>query len=706
MPINVGRDGEGVIVINDFTGGLNTFNHPLLIADNQTPTASNVWASGGALTKRRAKTFYPLVLGATNTLAALAGNSTTGSNSGNFGHTTSSGQGGSIGLQTVIAGGAEYLFSWVRVPWRLRANSGIPGGGGGPQTYAFTTADFLCLARIKQSDWTSVSALGLAVYTATGVETPLFSSANNNGWVRTTIANVDPFSYDWHAGAIIITATSIATGTSNTAMRVAIPYSSDTNGVLIVDKMFFQYTATSDGVGLKHVINFSVLGSAEDAGGGINRQTVTPHKMVEIAGTFFVPMDRGGITTSGAVSFTFPSNTATGDFSCNTVTAWPATWGDPIKHKNYLFVIDAVNKYRLRWSALNDGTVWPTDNYVDVGTDGGLPMVKLIVFNDSLVMVKKNSLWVLVGQGVFDPSNPTYELVKIDTPNDFFVEYPDAIMVDSSSSRPRTIKFLTTKGLVTFTGQGAIKLPEDQLVDTLLTSIKPIGNYANYERVPFGGAEVSGDYAGVVSFQDHLFVTLPVSGIGRDRRMMVKDTRGSWWAWDSVKTGQEINSSIGAVFNNQLFFSQNIRYDLVTDGTTVSTAMGVVREFIPDQYSDTVNMVASSLAASSLAITADWKSKIFDIGYGHLYNVSIFHSKQSSGNLDLTWWIDGTNSASASFDMSQGQAAAGGLVKNTIQIGQPGHSIQFKIANAEAGVTFEIFRIQCRFRSIPDEEVV
>ena len=30
MPINVGRDGEGVIVINDFTGGLNTFNHPLL----------------------------------------------------------------------------------------------------------------------------------------------------------------------------------------------------------------------------------------------------------------------------------------------------------------------------------------------------------------------------------------------------------------------------------------------------------------------------------------------------------------------------------------------------------------------------------------------------------------------------------------------------------------------------------------------------
>jgi len=56
--------------------------------------------------------------------------------------------------------------------------------------------------------------------------------------------------------------------------------------------------------------------------------------------------------------------------------------------------------------------------------------------------------------------------------------------------------------------------------------------------------------------------------------------------------------------------------------------------------------------------------------------------------------------------MSKGQAAAGGLAKSTVRIGQVGHSIQFKLANSEVDTNFEIFRIESRFKATPDEEIV
>jgi hypothetical protein len=35
MPTKFNKDGSGVIIINDFTGGINTSLHPLFIKDNE-----------------------------------------------------------------------------------------------------------------------------------------------------------------------------------------------------------------------------------------------------------------------------------------------------------------------------------------------------------------------------------------------------------------------------------------------------------------------------------------------------------------------------------------------------------------------------------------------------------------------------------------------------------------------------------------------
>jgi hypothetical protein len=707
MPIQRSSNGEGVIVINDFTGGLNTLIHPLFIQDNQTPTASNVWATGGVLTKRRAKIFYPLVTDDINDVGALFNTSMTGDDNQSFGVTTSSGNGGVINIQSVVTSGSEYLLTWMKTNTKILPASGIPSS-----STDLGTRQFVALAKVRQKDWTSVSAMGLMISpnsTQAAAELDIITTgAGTMTTIRTTggaEGRIGNSLWEWGAALILS-----ATGSGSTGLRVAVPY---VMWALQGGTVYRYYINKSLGITTSvtgtfdHVINMCPVSTADTVSdpGATAQQNVWAWDAVEMNETFYAPLSTDVGNGSGA--FSFPVNTATGNFTGTVVTAWPATYGSPVNHKNYIFVCNSRSRTRVQWSALTDGTDWPTNNFIDIEKNSGTPIVKLVPFNGALMIFKKDGIWALLGD-VFDPSNPSYRLEKLSVPRDFLIEYPDAITIESPSnpSKNTNIKVLTKTGLYSyFGGSTLVKLPEDRLPEPTVKDSKPIGSFLSHNQVPFGGAEVSGDWAASIFYDDNYILNIPVSGNGRCRRMMVKDQRGAWWPWHSVAATAEINSTKGTIFNNELFFTNNIRYDNVTDGTTINTAMGIVKEFV-DQNNDEINLATAGVAASTFAITADWKSKVFDIGYGHFYTFTVYHTKQSSGNLEVTWWLDGANSASASFDMSVGQAAAGGLVKNTVHIDQPGHSIQFRVGNSGKGENFELYRIECRFRSVPDEEVV
>ena len=112
MPVKVDKNGRGIIIIDDFTGGLNTLMHPTLIADNQTPTASNVWASGGLLTKRPGNVFWKhLPLHALGLGMIFGQQDTNETSRWSIGSVTSSGDKGAIlGIQTIVSADKEHLF--------------------------------------------------------------------------------------------------------------------------------------------------------------------------------------------------------------------------------------------------------------------------------------------------------------------------------------------------------------------------------------------------------------------------------------------------------------------------------------------------------------------------------------------------------------------------------------------------------------------
>jgi len=174
------------------------------------------------------------------------------------------------------------------------------------------------------------------------------------------------------------------------------------------------------------------------------------------------------VTTTGAQGTSFGFLVKLDD---NTTTTWTddaleATLGDPIafdyarpprgdiicSHKDHLFmagIAQTSDSYAeqsttdlqnlLFYSRLNEPYYWPGDNYIEVGNDS--PIVGLVSYQDYLIIVKTNSVFLLAGvEGSFVLRQIESQIGATDP--------------CSAASSPQGIAWTTPSGIALYDGQG------------------------------------------------------------------------------------------------------------------------------------------------------------------------------------------------------------------------------------------------------------
>ncbi len=330
-----------------------------------------------------------------------------------------------------------------------------------------------------------------------------------------------------------------------------------------------------------------------------------------------------------------------------------------LTYKNYMFAAaTAANPSRVSWSSLKDPTTWPATNFVDVNPDDGFPIVGMFVDGQSIVILKTNQAYKLTGE-IFDPANPTYTLQPIYVPSDFLISGPGSIQLMNGK-----FIMLGEKGFYSYTGGSTINFIEES--STIRDQFATIAGFS-LVAAPSVSVEpqsimVDGKYWLSVESSTFSHTT------GFKNVIWVIDEEGAFWRWNQGTSAQVSGFA----------YRQGTLYGVNAD-TGASAGL------------QTLN--TGTVDTGSVAINGTWTSRVFEYPNQQQFLVAnVMFKKQSAGNLTFEYSIDEGSFASATIDMTVG---SGTRVKSqNITLGTVGSSIQFRLSNATASQTFEVYGIQ------------
>ena len=328
-------------------------------------------------------------------------------------------------------------------------------------------------------------------------------------------------------------------------------------------------------------------------------------------------------------------------------------------HKNYIFAAKGSTVY---WSDINDATTWPTNNFQTVDSDVGDYIVALYSWGGNLLIFKKRSMWMLIGD-VFDPIEANYTIQRINTPANFTFLSSQTIVPHMG-----VLKFLTVDGFYAYSGGNSVI----KISDAIQPDIDTVDSTGL--QVLSTEADTPDSFPKSFVWKNAMYCSVIVSG---NRRIIVQDERGKWWLFVDNSFAA---SPLEAVSCN------------LGSGEKLYGGMPGYSFFLT---MDTGNSLTLPAPSNPAAINGYWISKDFSFPAELMMRYAeIYLKKQTAvgglGTLTLSFSIDGATYVDKSVDMMNG---TGTILKKRIPIERIGRSIKFKVANNEVGVTFEIYNI-------------
>ena len=332
-------------------------------------------------------------------------------------------------------------------------------------------------------------------------------------------------------------------------------------------------------------------------------------------------------------------------------------------HKNYMF---AAKRSILCWSDLKDPTTWPINNFQSIDSDDGDVIIAIKPWTNGLVIFKRRSMFVLVGE-VFDPVEANYYVQKIDTPTNFNFLFSQTIVTHKG-----VLKFLTVDGFYSYTGGTQIL----KISDDIQPDIDSILSTATYDTA--SDLELPDTFPKSFIWKNSMYCSVLVGG---NRRLIVQDENDKWWLWPensfAASPMEAISCNLGS---GEKLYGGLPKYSLfltLDTGYTLGTGSG--------------------------AITGYWISKDFNLSNeAKFLYAEVYFKKQAAvatlGTLVVSVSIDGATFIDFNVDMTTG---VGTILKKRIPIHRIGRAIRVKFSNAELGVTFEIYQVNVVYELTP-----
>lgn len=262
--------------------------------------------------------------------------------------------------------------------------------------------------------------------------------------------------------------------------------------------------------------------------------------------------------------------------------------------QNYLFAATIGAASRIYWSALLDGTTWPSTNFIDVSPNDGDSIRALIVHNNILYIFKDHSVWYLVGS-VFDPANPSYSLNRVINPQN--IGAPQGASVKVFNGR---LVWLGQDGIYALDG---VAYPQNISEPKLRTTIRGITNRQN----------------ALISDQ--------CSACVYDNRY-----------WLSVVSNLTICLEPNGAFSTHTFYFPAYSLSLGNDGTN-DMMIGV--EGSGNKF---IKFDGTATNDGSTAITATYSSKVFSLGgivsTAHVEDVFVAYQNTTNQAVSLSVYDD------------------------------------------------------------------
>lgn len=365
-------------------------------------------------------------------------------------------------------------------------------------------------------------------------------------------------------------------------------------------------------------------------------------------------------------------------------------------HKGYMFgARAATGESRLYWSAINDPTSWPANNFVDI--DKGFGKISgMHSYGPELIVFKTNGMYKVIGD-IFDPSNPQYSVLKISTPSDFQFSSNNSVAIHNGVmhffAAGRVYQYKVGTFYVTDISKPVI-FDMPRIGNNLSDSIN------NIDQLIFG---VSYNDFYILNGMQTSYTSTAIYGA------LMLDRNNAWWIAVNTSGQADGNAEPFAKSNRMAVIPQiGNRPKLMIGqsggaGARIFTWNVVGTGAGTGTYDKTYYNFPSSgtPVATTVGIEGVWKSKEFNIEYGTFKWIIIYLTK-TTGNLTVEWSIDQSAAVSYTLDMSIGR---GNIIRAVIPINQKGSTIQLTLSNSTINQTFRIYGIQIVYEESPLERI-
>lgn len=387
-------------------------------------------------------------------------------------------------------------------------------------------------------------------------------------------------------------------------------------------------------------------------------------------------------------------------------------------HKDMMFLATtspSVNvASRLFWSNTGNPTVYPSTNFVDIGTGDGASITALVSYRDTLLVFKANrfpianntptintsggfyngSLWRVDGD-VSGFQNGVYSVKKISSPPNIGIIYPDSIIEWNNN-----LFFLTNDGIYFYDGN----------------EIQKFSNKIQKTADGLFQWRYTGDFGKIVS-SDKTLVAVNGSSVVYKNNLWIFCNTLNLNGGLGLGSGNAMAAG-GSPFtqtdlsNNTILFSngQSIWKWLLTTLRIPNAVLDYQNQLISGLINGDSNAVMTfkldqeSRIDHNQAIRAYYTTKEFILPeQQYIKFCNIIFRGQPNGlltvevNIDQHGWVPATiNMRSAYKDIRKSER---------INIGQKGRSIQFRLSNNEPYVNFEIFSISAEYSPLGESNV-
>lgn len=647
MAIQVNKDGSGIIVVDDFSGGLNTYIHQSQIQDTETPNTLNCWNYNNTLSKIPGHTIEYINVRSSSILSTAYISSFYYSQAGladtynyrlyHFGRTINHNAPGET-ISTSITTNSEI------VP--LFSDTSSSGQKIGP----------ICI------EVTAIFTSGSDKVVLSAPASATLKYIKGTGDCIVRLITGDSF-------LSFITATGSISGSSLTCTTLR---NSESN-----------LTATA---GIMPGLGYSLGDNTSDDILYIQPSIISMNNQ-----TFFLLNKNSIAPASGGFAYgtsATGSSSSDNNLKCINITAWPPSLTCE-NHKNYIFLgnigsASGGNESQLRWSSLKDPETWPTNNTLEIGYKDGDQILKILSYLGNLFILKQRSAWILNGD-IFDPSNPTYNLIKLITPYNFRVSTINCLTINKNG----LLNIIGDNGIYEYSGGLFIV---DSLINQRIPSIinnfkKVFPNFSHLKRIRHlissGNSEI------------YIYPTASASAtINND--LIIQLRNKSLW---NMSFANQNNIIPG----NSTYFGTGYVSPTIVSTNPLSAGTASANGLI-DWFSSEKNhkFIAANGSTAAGSINAYWFSKEFNIGYGQFKYIVVQYKKQS-GTLTIEYKIDQGTAVTTTADMNVGR---GSIVRNTIPIDQMGSTIQVAFSNNNTGENFEIYGFKIPFTVIPENRLL